>query len=164
MLSNPEGTSLITKLLDAKLSKCPHCGAEGLQKWGTSGGRPRYRCQSCQKTFNGLTGTKLNGMHYQDKWDTYVETMLQGTFLREAAAECGIALSTSFHWRHKFLTLVDNLTASRLEGIVEIDETQFNWSEKGNRYLDREARKRGTDKTDEKVKVVVARDRSGHIF
>ena len=74
-------------------------------------------------------------MHYQDKRDTYVETMLHGTFLRQAAAECGIALSTS-----------------------------FNWSEKGNRNLVRDARKRGADKTDEKVKVVVAKDRSGHIF
>ena len=103
-------------------------------------------------------------MHYQDKWGTYVETMLHGTFLRQAAAECGIALSTSFNWRRKCLKLVDNLTDRRLEGIVEIDETEFNWSEKGNRNLVRDARKRGADKTDEKVKVVVAKDRSGHIF
>lgn len=103
-------------------------------------------------------------MHYQDQWDSYVETILKGTFLREAAAECGISLKTSFNWRHKFLKLVDNLTDSRLEGIVEIDETEFKWSEKGNRNLDRNARKRGTDKTGEKVKVVVAKDRSGNIF
>ena len=102
---------------------------------GISGNRQRYRCTSCKKTCNGLTGTELKGMHYQDKWDTYVETMLHGTFLRQAAAECGIALSTS-----------------------------FNWSEKGNRNLVRDTRKRGADKTDEKVKVVVAKDRSGHIF
>ena len=69
-----------------------------------------------------------------------------------------------FNWRHKCLKLVDNLTDRRLEGIVEIDETEFNWSEKGNRNLVRDARKRGADKTDEKVKVVVAKDRSGHIF
>jgi transposase-like protein len=164
MLAKPEDVSLIIKLLDAKLTKCPHCGADKLQKWGISGNRQRYRCKSCKKTCNGLTGTELNGMHYQDKWDTYVNTMLQGTFLRQAAAECGIALSTAFNWRHKFLKLVDNLTDRRLEGIVEIDETEFKWSEKGNRNLVRDARKRGSDKTDEKVKVVVAKDRSGHIF
>lgn len=164
ILSKPEDVSLVAKLLDAKLSKCPHCGEDDLYKWGTSGNRQRYRCKSCKKTFNGLTSTELNGMHYQDQWDSYVETMLQGTFLREAAAECGISLKTSFNWRHKFLKLVDNLTDSRLEGIVEIDETEFKWSDKGNRDLDRDARKRGTDKADEKVKVVVAKDRSGHIF
>ena len=164
ILSKPEDVSLVAKLLDTKLSECPHCGADDLYKWGTSGNRQRYRCKSCKKTFNGLTSTELNGMHYQDQWDAYVETMLKGTFLREAADECGISLKTSFNWRHKFLKLVDNLTDSRLEGIVEIDETEFKWSEKGSRDLDRDARKRGTDKTDEKIKVVVAKDRSGHIF
>ena len=159
MLAKPEDISLIIKLMDAKLTKWPHCGADELQKWRISGNRQRYRCTSCKKTCNGLTG-----MHYQDKWNTYVETMLHGTFLRQAAAECGIALSTSFNWRHKCLKLADNLTDRRLEGIVAIDETEFNWSEKGNRNLVRDARKRGADKTDEKVKVVVAKDRSGHIF
>ena len=163
MLSKPEDISLIAKLLDTTLAKCPHCGEVELQKWGTSGNRQRYGCKSCIKAFDGLTGTELNGMHYQNQWDTYVETMLEGAFLREAAAECGISLKTSFNWRHKFLKLVDNLTDSRLEGIVEIDETEFKWSEKGNRALERDARKRGTDNTAKKVKVVVAKDRSGHI-
>jgi len=138
MRVKPEEISLITKLLDAKVAKCPHCEADDLQKWGISSNRQRYRCKSCKKTFNGLIGTELNGMHYQDKWDRYIETMLQGTFLREAAAECGISLNTSFNSRHKFLKLVDNLTDSHLEGIVE----HFNWSEKGSRNLGREARKR----------------------
>ena len=90
--------------------------------------------------------------------------MLHGTFLRPAAAECGISLTTSFRWRHKFLKLTDNLAARKLEGIVEIDETQFNLSEKGNRHLERKPRKRGTDKATSKIKVVVAKDRSGHIY
>lgn len=76
MLAKPDDISLITKLLDEKLDKCPHCGADNLQKWGTSGNRQRYRCKSCKRTFNGLTGTELSGMHYQDKWDDYVETMV----------------------------------------------------------------------------------------
>jgi len=164
LLSKPDDMSYITKLLDANVNQCPYCQCDALQKWGASGNRQRYRCKSCRKTFNGLTGTELNGMHHQDKWEHYVETMLEGTYLRKAAKECGIALTTSFRWRHKFLKLTDRLTDQRLEGIVEIDETYFNLSDKGSRTLGRKARKRGTDKSDQKVKVVVAKDRSGHIF
>ncbi|SBS39161.1 hypothetical protein MSP8887_03689 [Marinomonas spartinae] len=145
MLSKPDDMSCITKLLDAKVDQCPHCQCNELDKWGTSGNRQRYRCKSCRRTFNALTGTELNGMHHQDKWEHYVETMLEGSYLRKAAKECGIALSTSFRWRHKFLKLTDKLTDRRLEGIVEIDETYFNLSEKGSRVLNRKARKRGTD-------------------
>lgn len=54
ILSKPEDVSLVAKLLDAKLSKCPHCGADDLYKWATSGNRQRYRCKSCKKTFTGL--------------------------------------------------------------------------------------------------------------
>ncbi|KZN57788.1 IS1595 family transposase, partial [Pseudoalteromonas luteoviolacea] len=164
ILNKPDDISCITKILDANVNKCPYCQGEKLYKWGTSGSRQRYRCKSCERTFNGLTGTELNGLHHQDKWDHYIETMIDGQFLRQAAHECGIALSTSFRWRHKMLKLTENLTDQRLDGIVEIDETQFNLSEKGCRSLNREPRKRGTDKAEQKIKVVVAKDRSGHIF
>ena len=73
-------------------------------------------------------------------------------------------MTTYFRWRHKFHKLTDRLTDQRLEGIVEIDETYFNLSDKCSRKLDRKARKLGTDKSDQKVKVVVAKGRSGHTF
>ena len=31
--------------------------------WGSAGGKPRYRCAGCRKTFNPLTGTPLSGLH-----------------------------------------------------------------------------------------------------
>ena len=34
-----------------------------------------------QKDMNGLTRIELNGVHYQDKCDMYVETMRHRTFL-----------------------------------------------------------------------------------
>ncbi len=117
-------------MLDANVNKCPHCQGEKLYKWGAIGGRQRYRCKLCNRTFNGLTGTEINGLHHQEKWEQYVETMINGKFLRQAASECGIALSTSFRWRHKILKLTENLTDKHLDGIVEIDETHLNLSEK----------------------------------
>ena len=89
--------------------------------------------------------------------------MVDSKSLRRAAKECDISLPTSFRWRHKFLKLADALMSDKLEGIVEMDETWFKFSEKGSRHVtDRKARKRGTDKAP-KVKAVIGIDRSGHI-
>ena len=53
--------------------------------------------------------------------------------------------------------------SNQLEGIAEMDETQFKYSEKGSRQLSTgKARKRGTHKPP-KVKAVIGIDRSGHI-
>jgi len=55
----------------------------------------------------------------------------------------GIDKSTSFHWRHRFLTLPAAAKANHLEGVVEADETFFPVSCKGQRQLDQSPRKRG---------------------
>src|SRR5208282_4359327 len=41
---------------------CPHCGGDDVRPWGKAGGKPRYRCTNCRKTFNPLTGTPLAGL------------------------------------------------------------------------------------------------------
>ena len=46
---------------------CPHCDGDDIRPWGRAGGKPRYRCASCRKTFNPLTGTPLSGLHYPDR-------------------------------------------------------------------------------------------------
>ena len=33
---------------------CPHRGGDDVRPWGKAGGKPRYRCTSCRKTFNPL--------------------------------------------------------------------------------------------------------------
>jgi hypothetical protein len=89
--------------------------------------------------------------------------MVDSKSLRAAAKECGINLTTAFNWRHRFFKLTDSLMSKQLEGIAEMDETQFKYSEKGNRQLTADKpRKRGSDKAP-KVKIVIGIDRSGHI-
>ena len=39
--------------------RCPHCGHDDVRPWGKACGKPRYRCMSCRKTFNPLTGTSF---------------------------------------------------------------------------------------------------------
>src|ERR671932_758084 len=87
----------------AAAPRCPHCGAERLQRWGSASGLRRYRCQVCRRTFNALTGTSLARLRKKACWLRYGEALAAGMSLTKAAAHCGGPLTTSFRWRHRFL-------------------------------------------------------------
>ena len=160
---------------------CPRCGAHGAVANGKTRGVQRYLCQSCNRTFGAMTGRSMNGLHHKDLWLTYSECLANGDTIRTAAKQCGIAISTSFRWRHRFLAGI-NTGTDKLKGIVEADETWFLESRKGDRVWTRaakgkpsaerpvrKARKRGGKATkrglsDEQVPVLVAADRSGTTF
>ncbi len=89
--------------------------------------------------------------------------MTQSTTLRPIAKACGITLKTSFNWRHRFPGVLENDQSDELREIIELDETFFRESFKGQKKeLPRPARKRGEGKKDDcrKFPVLVARDRS----
>lgn len=122
--------------------RCPHCESEEIRKWGKQVDKQRFQCKSCHKTFTSLTKTKLSGLHYIALLDQYLECMLAGMSLRKAARYCSISLDTSFHIRHRLMSLVADHKSESLEGIVEIDETFFRLSHKGKRGVEK-PRKRG---------------------
>jgi transposase-like protein len=145
---------------------CPRCRSTEFHRHGHAHGLQRYRCISCAKTFNALTGTPLARLRHKSKWLDYVDCLLMATTVRRAAAAVGIHKNTSFRWRHRFLTLPKTDRPLRLSGIAEADEMYFLESEKGARDLQRDARKRGgaasqRGTSKEQVCVLVARDRNG---
>lgn len=160
----------LDKRLEAKFAKhpvCPHCTSETVYRWGRSGEqRQRYRCRHCNKTFNALTNTPLAKLRHPEKWQDYLEGMTDSQTLRPAARDCGISLRTSFLWRHRFLTVLEDDMTPQLQGIAELDETFFRESFKGQKKgLSRAARKRGNApaKACKKIPVLVVRDRQdGH--
>ena len=92
--------------------------------------------------------------------------MIQGLSIRKSADSCGIANNTSFKWRHRFLQIPATRQPDKMNGTVEVDETYFLESFKGQRRLPRSARKRGGKATKkgtskEQVPVLVVRDRHG---
>ncbi len=99
-----EGSVLVESRLKNDKPVCPHCSGEAA-RWGSASGLQRYRCQSCHKTFNALTGTPLARLRHKDKWLTYTQQMAEGNSIRKSAEACAIHRNTSFHWRHRFLTL-----------------------------------------------------------
>ena len=146
--------------------RCPKCGSSDPYRHGQAHGLQRYRCVSCSKTFNALTGTPLAHLRHKAKWLDYLECMLSSTTVRRAAAEGGVHKDTSFRWRHRFLTLTKHGPPLCLHGIAEADELYQLESHKGSRNLTREPRRRGGAAakrgiSDEQICVLVARDRTG---
>jgi len=151
--------------------ECPHCHSRVINRHGKSGAMQRYRCKNCLRTFNASTGTPLAHLRLKDRWLSYIGTMIQGKVLRDSASDCGINLKTAFLWRHRLLTLPALMKPKSLEGIVEVDETFFAYSEKGNKALTgRKPKKRGVESkraglsVADRVPVLTARDRAHHTF
>lgn len=150
----------------AKPARCPHCGNPGMVRNGSAHGLQRYKCRSCRRSFNALTGTPLARLRQKPKWLAYAEVLRDGATITEAAKRLKVARSTAFRWRHRFLALPKTIQAQALMGIAEADETFFLHSRKGQRDLDRRPRRRGgraakRGLSREQVPVLVARDRSG---
>jgi transposase-like protein len=144
---------------------CPHCATPGAVGRGTARGLRRYRCNACGKSFNAVTATPLSGLWYRERWLDFGRSMADGDTVRAAAARCGIAVSTAFRWRHRWLKALKS-GAGKLAGIVEADETFVLSSRKGERNLDRKPRKRGGKASKrglsrEQVPILVAVDRAG---
>lgn len=147
-------------------SSCPSCGGTHIVKDGFATGLQRYLCRSCQRTFNALTATPLAGLHKRGKWLQHAQALGAGLSIPQVARQLGIARSTAFRWRHRFLQLPSQRQASALVGIAEADESYFLESEKGERGLLRKARHRGgkaskPGASKEQVAVLMVRDRAG---
>ncbi len=123
--------------------RCPHCKCERWHRHGHANDLQRYRCFSCRRTFNDLTGTPLARLRLKGKWLGYLETLHASRPVRAAADEVKVHRNTAFRWRHRFLDRVKEDRPTRLNGIAEADEMFILESQKGSRRLDRPARKRG---------------------
>lgn len=145
---------------------CPHCDGEDVIGHGNYKGVKRYKCKSCIRTFNDLTGTAVSCIHKKDKWQAYLNCIANNLSLRESAKQVGVCYRTSFLWRHKIIGAFKDVGCVKLEGIIEGDETFFLFSEKGNKSIEtRKPRKRGGKASkpginDEHVAVIVSTDRN----
>lgn len=152
------------------LTMCPHCRSFEVVRNGQARGLQRYKCRGCSKTFNALTGTPLARLRYRDQWLVQTQALSDGLSITKAAELLGVARSTAFRWRHRFLQLPQAIKARSLQGIAEADETCILKSCKGQRARladrGRQARHRGgrarvRGMSSEHDVILVARDRSG---
>ena len=71
--------------------------------------------------------------------------MIEGYSLRKRAKQLNgeVTYVTLFYWRHKILAALKQIPTETFQGIVEMDETYFLYSEKGKRNIaERKPRKR----------------------
>ncbi len=147
---------------------CPHCNSEKIIGFGSYREKKRFRCKSCSKTFNEMTGTPMSNLKKTDKFSDYLELFSQRLSLRDLATKLEISVRTAFDWRHKILTALSNYNGGYFDGIVESDDKQFEFSEKGRKDLKRKPYKRPSDRekeqgnTNKKVVVVVSSDRKNN--
>ena len=159
--------------------RCPHCGYGASVGCGKADGLQRFRCKGCGRSFNALTGTPLARLRKKERWLDFGRSLSEGETVVASAERCGVALSTAFRWRHRFLSSQE--PSPTLTGIVEADETFVLLSYKGSRAWeraeqgrpgaevpDREARGRDGKATKrglshEQVPILVAADRSGAV-
>ena len=102
---------------------CPHCQGKHVVRNGTADGLQRYKCRCCKATFNALTGTPLARLRMKSKWLGQTGVLRDGVTITEAAERLGVARSTAFRWRHRFLAQPKTVQAKVLVGIAETDET-----------------------------------------
>jgi transposase-like protein len=133
----------LTLEFEANVS-CGHCGSKKFVKNGRRNDLQKYKCKSCYKSFNQLTGTPLARLRKKGRWLNYAECLKQGYSVRESARLVGVDKKTSFKWRHCFLKNSNDVYATRMNGAVEIKETKFKYSEKGSRVI-KQPHRLGTD-------------------
>ena len=113
----------------------------GAVQKGKARGLWHYLCKSCGRTFDAVTGTPLQGLHKKPRWLAFGESLAEGETVEASAQRCGIAHSTAFRWRHRFLD-ASRQDPETLRGIVEADETYLLRSRKGERNMVRPPRRR----------------------
>lgn len=152
---------------DDRPVRCPHCGATDIYGHGPYKGRRRYKCKTCRKTFNDLTGTAVDGIKKLEQFQEYLLLVVESVTIRKAAKKIGVNVKTIFDWRHKLLSSMEALNGTGFTGIVECDDKQLDINGKGRRDLDRKAYKRPSDRdtkrgvSNDKVSIMVATDRNG---
>lgn len=150
---------------------CPYCGGTYVVKYGKHRNHQRYKCKNCNKTFTDLTFSPLNGTHYIEKWSIFIYCMIKGYSLRKAQEILKVTWVSLFYWRHKILTALKQINVQKFQGIVEMDDIYFPYSEKGSRHIvNRRPRERGEgykntiDLEENKVCVLAVRDRRKNTF
>lgn len=146
---------------------CPHCGCARKHRCGQASGLQRFRCLSCRRSHNALTGTPLARLRKKERWLPYLQCVLESRTVRDAARVVGVHRTTSFRWRHRFVPGAMRDRPGSLSAIVEADETYRLESQKGSRKLSRQPRKRGGVATRRGISrehdcLLVACDRNGN--
>ena len=143
LMSNVITNSVNEEIAENRFNKgkcCPFCNHDKISKYGKyhgkNGVKQRYKCQNpdCKKTFNDFSKSPVSSSKKGiDKWLLYAQCMVNGNTIRQCAEIVEINIATAFFWRHKIIDAIRKFVGyGSLEGVIELDETYFAISYKGN--------------------------------
>jgi transposase-like protein len=69
-LSAEDDETEVGRLVDSRLAQlpiCPHCAGTWIVRSGSASGLQRYKCRTCQRTFNALSKTPLARLRMKAK-------------------------------------------------------------------------------------------------
>ncbi|MEI8202629.1 MAG: IS1595 family transposase [Bacteroidota bacterium] len=149
----------------APVDSCPYCSSSLILKNGHRSDSQRYKCKVCYMTFTSNSWTSFHGIKKIVKFEEYWTLMFQQYLpIHIIAKQIGISIQTAFDWRHKILSGL-NANTEAFNGITEIDDIWFLYSQKGRQGL-KYSRKQGSSKRqgDNKfqVKLLVTADRESN--
>ena len=160
---NKGSTEETVRVEDAHIVCCPHCESKLFVKNGKRGDLQKYKCKSCCRVFSSRTGTSLHRLQKPNKFELYKALMMESYYpIKQIAKKVGVSIQTAFDWRHKILSGIEK-EDFEFEGITEIDDIWFLYSQKGRKGLDY-SRKRGGSKragdNDFQAKLLITIDRN----
>lgn len=124
-----------SKINHFSVQACPYCKSTDFCKNGNRGATQRYLCKDCKKIFTGTTGTFIHGIKDGKKFDRYFKLMFEQYLpLKVMSEKIGISIKTAFEWRHKILSDL-RISTDEFNGITEIDDIWFLYSQKGRKGL-----------------------------
>lgn len=178
MTLNSLSRNLPNDCRESRFSKgevCPHCKSDSVVKNGKLNGKQRYKCKTCNRTFNDFTKSALSSTKLPlEKWIEYAKCIVMGYSIRKSAKIVEVCVKTSFYMRHKILDAIRMFMGiGNIDGVIEMDETFIAESFKGNHkksgfLMPRKSRKRGKEVkkrgiSSEQVCVATAIDRNGNL-
>lgn len=147
---------------------CRECNSTKIINWGFYRNMKRHKCKDCGHTFTKQTGTVFDGIKKINEFVDYGETMFNGQYLSLTymSNKYGICRSTSFDWRHKYLSsIAATKEETKFTKNVEMDDVWVSFNEKGRR-LKNDSRKRAglqmRGDNDKQVKVLFTVERGGN--
>ena len=160
--------SIRQEVIKDSVITCPKRQIQSIIGHGLYRNRKRHMCKECHSTFNESSGTAMARLKKSEKFQQFVELLIDSLSIRKVAKKLGISTHTAFDWCHKVLPGLTSIISTKIKVLVECDDKQMSISQKGDKHLNRPPYKRPSDRktklglSNDKIFIVVSTDRKGN--
>lgn len=140
MKTHNSSVELLEKCRQSKVADdrmvCPECGSVAVVRNGCKGGRQRYLCKNCRKSFGDTHGTLFfHSRLSADTWENLISLVLLNRSVREIARDLHIHRNTALFNIHRICVMLEQYANvdDEFTSIVEADEWYYPLSFSGMR-------------------------------